>query len=161
MTAETPATIVLRGGRVVDPRARRDGVSDVRIEDGRIAAVGADVDRSGAQVIDVGGAVVSPGLVDLHAHLREPGYEHKETIETGTRAAAVGGYTAVAAMANTLPVADHAAIVHEIRDLAAAAALCEVFPVGAITKGLAGESRAECSATTGTPFRARGCSGTR
>jgi dihydroorotase len=143
MTPDASTSIVLRGGRVVDPRAGRDEVVDVRIDDGRIAAVGAEVDRAGAQVLDVDGAVVAPGLVDLHAHLREPGYEHKETIETGTRAAAIGGYTAVAAMANTLPVADHAAIVHEIRDLATAAGLCDVFPVGAITKGLAGESLAE------------------
>jgi dihydroorotase len=143
MTPDAPTSVVLRGGRVVDPRAGRDEVVDVRIDGGRIAAVGADVDRAGAHVLDVDGAVVTPGLVDLHAHLREPGYEHKETIETGTRAAAVGGYTAVAAMANTLPVADHAAIVHEIRDLAAAAGLCDVFPVGAITKGLQGESLAE------------------
>jgi dihydroorotase len=140
---DAPAAFVLRGGRVVDPRAGRDEVTDVRIEDGRVAAVGDDVDRAGAHVIDCDGAVVAPGLVDLHAHLREPGFEHKETIETGTRAAALGGYTAVAAMANTQPVADHAAIVHEIRDLATAAGLCQVFPVGAITKGLAGESLAE------------------
>jgi dihydroorotase len=140
---DAPAAFVLRGGHVVDPRAGRDEVVDVRIEDGRVAAVGDDVDRAGAHVVDCDGAIVAPGLVDLHAHLREPGFEHKETIETGTRAAALGGYTAVAAMANTQPVADHAAIVHEIRDLATAAGLCQVFPVGAITKGLAGESLAE------------------
>jgi dihydroorotase len=82
-------------------------------------------------------------LVDLHTHLREPGSEHKETIETGTRAAAVGGYTAVSSMANTEPVTDHAGVVAEIREKAAAAGLAEVFPVGAITKGLVGESLAE------------------
>ena len=86
---------------------------------------------------------MAPGLVDMHTHLREPGFEHKETIETGTRSAAVGGYTAVAPMANTDPVADHAGVIHEVRDLAAAAGLCDVFPVGAITKGLEGESLAE------------------
>ena len=145
MTASTNATgaFVLRNGRVVDPRAGRDEVTDVRIEDGRVRAIGTGLDLSGAEAIECDGLLVVPGLVDLHAHLREPGFEHKETIETGTRAAAVGGYTAVAAMANTQPVADHAAIVHEIRDLAAAAGLCDVFPVGAITKGLAGESLAE------------------
>jgi dihydroorotase len=140
---DAPPAFVLRRGRVVDPRAGRDEVMDVRIEDGCVAAIGDDVDRAGAHVIDCDGAIVAPGLVDLHAHLRQPGFEHKETIETGTRAAALGGYTAVAAMANTQPVADHAAIVHEIRDLATAAGLCQVFPVGAITKGLAGESLAE------------------
>jgi dihydroorotase len=79
----------------------------------------------------------------MHTHLREPGAEHKETVETGTRAAAAGGYTAVAPMANTEPVADHAGVVHEVRDLAITAGLCDVFPVGAITKGLEGESLAE------------------
>jgi dihydroorotase len=90
--------------------------------------------------------VLAPGLVDLHTHLREPGYEHKETVETGTRAAAVGGFTAVAAMANTDPVTDHAAIVHEVRDLATAAGLADVFPVGAVTVGLAGQRLAELGA---------------
>jgi dihydroorotase len=142
MTPPDERPIVLRGGRVVDPRAGRDELADVRIDRGRVAAIG-DADGDDAQVIVCEGAIVVPGLVDLHAHLREPGYEQKETIETGTRAAALGGYTAVAAMANTQPVADHAAIVHEIRDLAIAAGLCELFPVGAITKGLEGESLAE------------------
>jgi dihydroorotase len=87
--------------------------------------------------------VLAPGLVDLHTHLREPGDEHKETVATGTRAAAAGGYTAVAAMANTDPVADNAAIVQAVRDLAVAAGSCDVFPVGAITRGLHGEVLAE------------------
>ena len=138
--------IVLRRGRVVDPVADLDGVRDVLIEEGRIADLG-DVDagdaRRDTEVIDCSGLIVAPGLVDLHTHLREPGFEHKETIETGTRAAAVGGYTAIAPMANTEPVADHAGVIHEVRDLAAAVGLCDVFPVGAITKGLEGESLAE------------------
>jgi dihydroorotase len=94
-------------------------------------------------VLDCDGLVLAPGLVDLHTHLREPGFEHKETIASGTRAAAAGGYTAVSSMANTDPVTDHAGIVAEIRDKAAAAGLADVFPVGSITKGLAGESMAE------------------
>src|SRR4249919_3106836 len=137
------STLLLKGARVIDPRAAHDDVADVRIEDGRIAAVGAGLAEDGAEVIGCEGLVLAPGLVDLHTHLREPGFEHKETIETGTRAAATGGYTAVAAMANTSPATDHAAIVHEVRDLAAVAGLCDVFPVGAITKGLEGESLAE------------------
>jgi dihydroorotase len=132
--------IVFEGARVVDPASGTDEVRDVVVADGLIAGPEA---AEGAERIDASGLVLAPGLVDLHTHLREPGYEHKETVETGTRAAAVGGFTAVAAMANTDPVTDHAAIVHEVRDLAAAAGLADVFPVGAITKGRAGESLAE------------------
>ena len=135
--------LLIKGGRVVDPVSGRDEVADVVVIDGRIDAVGPGSAGPQAEVIEAGGLVVAPGLVDLHAHLREPGFEHKETVESGCRAAAVGGFTAVAAMANTEPVTDHAAIVHEVRDLAVVAGLCEVFPVGAITKGLQGESLAE------------------
>ena len=129
--------------RVVDPSTGRDATADVLVEDGAIVAVGMEVASEGAESIDCAGLVLSPGLVDLHTHLREPGFEAKETIETGTRAAALGGYTAVSSMANTDPVTDHAGVVAEIREKAAAAGLCEVFPVGAITKGLGGESIAE------------------
>jgi dihydroorotase len=134
-----PEPLLLSGGRVVDPASGVDEIRDVAIADGRVAAVAS----AGAERIDCAGLLVVPGLVDLHTHLREPGFEHKETVVTGTRAAAVGGYTAVSAMANTDPVTDHAAIVAEVRDKAAAAGLADVFPVGAITKGLAGESLAE------------------
>ena len=128
------------GARVVDPGAGIDEVRDVVVADGRIAT---DDGAGGAERIDASGLVLAPGLVDLHTHLREPGEEHKETVATGTRAAAAGGYTAVAAMANTDPAIDHAAMVHAVRDLAVAAGSCDVFPVGAITKALAGESLAE------------------
>ena len=133
--------LVVKGARVVDPAGGRNEVSDLLIEDGRIAAP--DGSTSGATVVDADGLVVAPGLVDLHSHLREPGREDKETIETGCRAAALGGYTAVSAMANTDPVADNAAVVHEVRDLAERAGMCDVFPVGAITRGLGGEEMAE------------------
>jgi dihydroorotase len=134
--------LLFRGGRVVDPASGFDGVLDVLVEGGRIAGVG-DVASGGATIFECEGLILAPGLVDMHTHLREPGFEHKETIETGTRSAALGGYTAVAPMANTEPVADHAGVIHEVRDLAAVAGLCDVFPVGAITKGLNGESLAE------------------
>jgi dihydroorotase len=133
--------ILLRGGRVVDPAAGRDEIADVLIEDAVIAGV--DASRAGAIVVDADGLVVAPGLVDLHTHLREPGREDKETVETGCRAAALGGFTAVSPMANTEPVADNAAVIHEVRDLGARADLCDVFPVGAITRGLGGEEMAE------------------
>jgi dihydroorotase len=132
--------VVFVGPRVVDPAVGADETRDVVVVDGTIADGGA---ADAAERIDARGLVLAPGLVDLHTHLREPGDEQKETVESGTRAAAAAGYTAIAAMANTSPVTDHAAIVHEVRDLAAAAGCCDVFPVGAITKGLAGESLAE------------------
>jgi dihydroorotase len=131
---------VFAGGRVLDPAAGVDEVRDVVVAGGEIAGPDA---AAGAERIDAAGLIISPGLVDLHTHLREPGQEHKETIATGTRAAAVGGYTAVAAMANTEPATDHAAIAQAVRDLGDAAGSCDVFPVGAITKALAGESLAE------------------
>jgi len=135
--------ILLRGGRVIDPATGHDGVADVVIKRGRIASVGPSIDADGADMIDCTGLVVSPGFVDLHVHLREPGREDAETVYTGTRAAALGGYTAVCAMANTDPVADSAAIVEQVAALGRAAGFCDVFPVGAITQGLKGERLAE------------------
>jgi dihydroorotase len=127
----------------VDPSVGRDERADVLIEDGDVVTVGDAPPAKGAAILDCDGLVVAPGLVDLHAHLREPGREDKETVETGARAAALGGYTAVAAMANTDPVADTAAVIQEVLALADKAALCDVHPVGAITRGLDGETLAE------------------
>ncbi len=129
---------LFRGARVVDPASGRDEVANVAVENGAVSS-----DASNATVLDCDGLVLAPGLVDLHTHLRQPGREDRETVETGCRAAALGGFTAVAAMANTDPPADSAAVIHEVRDLAAVAGLCEVFPVGAITRGLEGEAMAE------------------
>jgi dihydroorotase len=138
-----PEALVIRGSRVVDPALGTDAVLDVVVEDGRISAVEARAEAPArASTIDADGLVLAPGLVDVHAHLREPGREDVETIETGCRAAAVGGFTALAPMANTDPVADTAAVIEEVRALAARAGLCDVFPVGAIPKGRAGEEMA-------------------
>jgi dihydroorotase len=135
-----PRRTLFRGARIVDPASGQDGESDVLVEDETILEVGPGLAVSAGDVIDAGGLVLAPGLVDLHAHLREPGFEHKETIDTGTRAAAAGGYTAVCAMPNTDPVADNAAVVAEVRALAEKVALCDVHPAAAITRGLQGES---------------------
>ncbi|HEX2088947.1 MAG TPA: dihydroorotase [Actinomycetota bacterium] len=135
-----PSRILFKGVRLVDPASGHDAVTNVRIEDETIESVGGDVPSGRADVIDGTGLVMAPGFVDLHAHLREPGFEHKETVETGTRAAAVGGYTAVCAMPNTDPIIDNAAVVSEVVNLADKAGLCDVFPAGAITRGLAGEA---------------------
>jgi len=133
--------ILFRGVRIVDPAGGRDEAGDVLVEDGRIA--GPEGGTSGATVIEGEGLVLAPGLVDLHTHLRQPGREDKETVQTGCRAAAVGGFTAVSPMANTAPVADNAAVIHEVRELGARAGLCDVVPVGAVTRGLEGEEMAE------------------
>jgi dihydroorotase len=135
-----PIRHLFRGVRLVDPASGVDAPVDVLVEDELIADVGTGVEAGGADVIDGDGLVMAPGLVDLHAHLREPGFEHKETVETGARAAAAGGYTALCAMPNTDPVADNVAIVAEVRALADKAGLCDVLPAGSITRGLEGES---------------------
>ncbi|MFA5889376.1 MAG: dihydroorotase [Actinomycetota bacterium] len=134
---------LLRGGRLIDPASGRDERCDVLVSGGVVASVGAEIAPDGAEIIECGGLVVAPGFVDLHTHLREPGREDAETVATGTRAAARGGYTAVCPMANTDPVADSAAIVEQVQALGRAAGLADVFPVGAITVGLAGERLAE------------------
>jgi dihydroorotase len=134
-----PEPVLFKGARVVDPASGRDEIGDVLVDGGVIASPRA----SSATVLDCEGLVLAPGLVDLHTHLRQPGREDKETVETGCRAAALGGFTAVTPMANTDPVADNAAVIHEVLDLARAAGACDVFPVGAITRGLEGEAMAE------------------
>ncbi|HJP67025.1 MAG TPA: dihydroorotase [Actinomycetota bacterium] len=131
--------LLFRGVRLVDPASDHDEVTDVLIEDETISSIERGAAAAKATVIDADGLVMAPGLVDLHAHLREPGFEHKETIETGARAAAAGGYTAVCAMPNIDPVADNVAVIGEVRALADKANLCEVLPAGAITRRLEGE----------------------
>jgi dihydroorotase len=134
--------VLLRGARLVDPASGHDEVTDVLIEDETVEAVGGEA-PAGARVVDCDGLVLAPGLVDLHAHLREPGREEAETVETGSRAAAVGGFTAMCAMPNTDPVADTAAVVLEVRNLGEKAGLVDVHPAAAITRGLDGESLVE------------------
>jgi len=114
-------------------------VADILIEDGVISRIAENIDAADAQVVEAAGQVALPGLVDIHTHLRQPGYEASETVETGTRAAALGGYTAVFAMANSLPVADTAAVVEQVDRLGKESAWCRVQPIGAVTVGLKGE----------------------
>ena len=136
--------IVLRGGRVIDPSRDFDQTADVLIQDGRIAAVGVELGAPDeADVRDVRGGVVAPGLVDIHVHLREPGNEDVETIASGTRAAAAGGFTAVCAMPNTDPVTDNQAAVGFIVRQATLAGLTRVYPIGAISVGQKGEQLSE------------------
>ena len=130
--------ILLRGGRVVDPSERLDGLFDVLIDGDRIAAVGPRLEASGARSIDASGLVVVPGLIDMHAHLREPGDEAKETILTGVRAAVKGGFATVCAMPNTRPVNDRPEITELILARARQAGWAHVLPIAAITRGSAG-----------------------
>jgi dihydroorotase len=131
--------LLIRGARLVDPPSGHDGLRDVLIEDETVDEVGVDLAARGAEVLGAEGLVLAPGFVDLHSHLREPGREDAETVETGARAAALGGYTAVVAMPNTDPVADTAAVILEVRNLADKAGLVDVHPAASITRGLEGE----------------------
>ncbi len=135
--------VVIRNGRVIDP-GRINGPADVLIQNGKIAQVGKGLAvPPGAAVMDAAGKWVLPGFVDLHVHLREPGFEYKETIQTGTAAAVAGGFTSVCCMPNTSPVNDNQSVTEFVLDKARAAGLAHVFPVGAITKGSEGKELAE------------------
>src|SRR6266850_3546759 len=142
--AERNMKRLLKGGRVVDPANRIDGVRDVLIDGDRIARVGTDLPADGATVIEIpGGLVVCPGFIDMHVHLREPGQEHKETVATGTAAAVAGGFTAVACMPNTNPINDEANVTAYILAKAAEANLARVYPIGAVSRGSKGELLAD------------------
>jgi dihydroorotase len=136
-------TTIIRNGRVIDPANKRDEIADLFIVDGRIADQSAIGDlQSAIGEIDARGLIVAPGLIDMHVHLREPGFSHKETIESGARAAAAGGFTTVVCMPNTSPVPDNPSTIAWIKDRGAAIACVNVVPTGAISKNLAGEELA-------------------
>ncbi len=131
--------LVIKNGRVIDPSSDLDRVCDVAIEDGTVRQVGDNLSAPNAEEFDASGMIVAPGFIDMHVHLREPGFEHAETIESGSRAAAAGGFTSVCCMPNTQPVNDNATVTSYIRDRAQRFAIVNVFPIGAITKDSAGE----------------------
>ena len=131
-------TLLLRGGRVVDPSQSLDGLFDILIEGGRIAAIAPRLDITAGRTVEVRGLVVVPGLIDMHVHLREPGYESKETIATGVRAAVRGGFATVCTMPNTRPVNDRPEVTETMLGLARRAGLANVLPIAAITVGSAG-----------------------
>jgi len=138
--------LLIKNGRVLDPASKTDATLDVLLDGGRIAEVGANLPTPGAETFDATGLIVAPGFIDLHCHLREPGQELSETIETGTRAAARGGFTAVCCMPNTQPVNDNASVTRSIVDRAAAVASVRVWPIGAASLGSKGEALSEISA---------------
>ncbi len=131
--------MLIRNGRIVDPANRVDTTGDLLICDGKIDRIGDRIETKASQTVDAKGLIVTPGLIDMHVHLREPGFEHKETIASGTRAAAVGGFTSVACMANTDPVADSPEVIELIRSRARDDGATNVYPIGSITKNLDGK----------------------
>jgi len=149
-------SFLVRNVRLIDPAQGMDTIGALFVKDGRVAAIGDSVPKEPLppeiEVLDGGGNVLCPGFIDLHVHFREPGQTSKETIETGSMAAVAGGFTSVCAMANTKPVNDSVAITELMRSRAALAALCRYFPLGALTRGLAGEELADYSA-----LKAAGC----
>ena len=136
-------SLLVRNGRVVDPANSLDAVQDVLLAGDRIERLGPSLTAPGATVLDATGKIVCPGFIDLHVHLREPGQEYKETVATGTRAAAAGGFTAVCCMANTHPVNDNRAVTDYIRAKAETQGVVRVYPIGAVTRNLGGNELAE------------------
>lgn len=138
------STLLIHGGRIVDPSQDLDGAFDLLIEDGAVAKIDGKIRKpKDAETFDASGLVVSPGLIDIHVHLREPGQEYKETVRSGTLAAAAGGFTAVACMANTIPANDSRPITEHILLEARRHGFARVYPIGAVTKGLLGEELSE------------------
>ncbi|MCI8520742.1 MAG: amidohydrolase family protein, partial [Clostridia bacterium] len=137
--------ILIKGGRVIDPGNNIDKVTDIFINKGVIEDIDENIDLNGIEmeVIDAAGKIVSPGLVDMHCHLRDPGQEYKEDIESGTKSAVMGGITSVACMPNTKPVADNESVITYIQSKAKEVGYVNVYPIGAISKGLKGKELAE------------------
>ena len=138
--------ILIRSGRIIDPANEIDTTGDLLIRDGKIDRIDDRIETDASQTVDATGLIVTPGLIDMHVHLREPGFEYKETIASGTRAAAAGGFTSVACMANTDPVADSPDVIELIRSQARKDGATNVFPIGSITKNLDGEVLTDASA---------------
>jgi len=132
------SSVLIKGGRIVDPASSLDAVLDLRLRDGAVAEIGAGLDAAGDEVLDAAGTIVAPGFIDMHVHLRDPGFPEKETIATGTAAAVRGGFTSVACMPNTNPPLDDPRVIAAVLRDARALGSCHVYPIGAITRGRRG-----------------------
>ena len=128
-------SMIIKGGRVIDPATNTDKICDILVKEGKIDKISDTIEENADETIDATGKVVFPGLIDLHVHLREPGFEKKETIASGSRAGAMGGFTTICAMPNTNPVTDNEILVTYIKVKAEKEAVINVLPIGAITKG--------------------------
>jgi dihydroorotase len=139
-------TLLIKNGHVIDPSSNRDAIADVLLDAGIVQQVGHNLSSAGALIFDASGLYVAPGFIDMHVHLREPGFEHAETIETGSRAAAAGGFSSICPMPNTAPANDNATVTSYIVETARRYGVVNVFPIGAITKGRNGEELAAIGA---------------
>jgi dihydroorotase len=137
------SSLLIRHGTIIDPSQSLEAKRDLLISDGRVAAIGENINTENLEVFDASGMIVAPGFIDLHVHLREPGFEYKETILTGARAAVAGGFTSVCCMPNTNPVNDNSSVTSFIIEQGRAAGLANIYPIGAITRGIRGEQLAE------------------
>ena len=142
----TGTTMLIKGGRVVDPSSGRDGIADVLIRDGKIAWIGEGALPDDAEVVNAAGKIVSPGWIDIHVHLRQPGFNEKETVATGTAAAAAGGFVAVACMPNTKPALDSAEVISALNADVARDGAARVYPIASITRGRSGEEAVDFDA---------------
>lgn len=135
--------LLLKGGRIIDPANKMDKIADILIENGKISKIRKDIKADDAEIIDAAGKIVTPGLIDMHTHMREPGQEAKEDLASGSRAAAAGGYTTIATMPNTKPVIDNAILIKGLQEKAKEEAVVNIEIIGALTKGQKGEELAE------------------
>jgi len=136
------SSIIIKNGTVIDPSQSLHARQDLLIRDGRVANIEEHGNLEGVEVFDAAGMIVAPGFIDLHVHLREPGFEYKETIASGARAAAAGGFTSICCMPNTQPINDNSSVTSFILEQARKANLANIFPIGAITRGSKGEQLA-------------------
>ena len=139
--------LLIYGGRVINPKTNTDSFRDILISGNKIENIDSTIEKSeNYNLLDASNCIVSPGFIDIHCHLREPGEEYKETVVSGTNAAAAGGFTAICAMPNTIPAMDNRSVIEFITNKSKEEAIIDVYPIGAVTKGRKGNERISCNA---------------